>query len=172
MQIFPLISRQPLWKKTTHLTSKQYPHTYASICAAARCWLCRRLLWVCVCVFYFLLRDNWAAMTAAFPPNGKGQINLPVLMSANGTGPLLPPPCGECRWRSEDVKLWMPCSLCRFRLILVLLSFWTSEGSRSLLQRWHGNTCAFVGSGFRSVSPDVTCTSRSAGLKSGRLSLY
>ncbi|KAK2882928.1 hypothetical protein Q8A73_021861 [Channa argus] len=31
-------------------------------------------------------------MTAAFPPNGRGQINLPVLMSANGTGPLLPPP--------------------------------------------------------------------------------
>lgn len=41
-------------------------------------------------VFFFLLsllfRYNWAAMTAAFPPNGKGQINLPVLMSANGTG--------------------------------------------------------------------------------------
>lgn len=32
-------------------------------------------------------------MTAAFPPNGRGQINLSVLMSANGTGPLLPPPC-------------------------------------------------------------------------------
>lgn len=39
--------------------------------------------------FFFLsllFRYNWAAMTAAFPPNGKGQINLPVLMSANGTG--------------------------------------------------------------------------------------
>lgn len=32
-------------------------------------------------------------MMAAFPPNGRGQINLSVLMSANGTGPLLPPPC-------------------------------------------------------------------------------
>lgn len=32
-------------------------------------------------------------MTAALPPNGRGQINLPLLMSANGTGPLLPPPC-------------------------------------------------------------------------------
>lgn len=31
-------------------------------------------------------------MTAAFPPNGRGQINLPLLMSANGTGTLLPPP--------------------------------------------------------------------------------
>lgn len=30
-------------------------------------------------------------MTAAFPPNGRGQINLPLLMSANGTGTLLPP---------------------------------------------------------------------------------
>lgn len=32
-------------------------------------------------------------MTAVFPPNGRGQINLPALMSANGTGPLVPPPC-------------------------------------------------------------------------------
>lgn len=52
------------------------------------------LFWcfLCVWVFFFLLSDNWAAMAAAFPPNGRGQINLPVLMSANGTGTILSAP--------------------------------------------------------------------------------
>lgn len=40
-------------------------------------------------------------MTAAFPLNGRGQINLPPLMSANGTGPLLPPPPASCRSESK-----------------------------------------------------------------------
>lgn len=73
--------------------------------------------------FFFLLSDNWAAMTTAFPPNGRGQINLPVLMSVNGTGPLLPPPCStsllwvsECLWMSVSdagrcIRWWVWCRM-------------------------------------------------------------
>lgn len=54
-----------------------------------------------ICIFFLLLSDNCAATTAAFPPNGRGQINLPLLMSANGTGPFLPPPPSACRSERE-----------------------------------------------------------------------
>lgn len=97
MQIFAI--NEPSAAVTPHTpplpasTRQLYPHTYASIPCNTGTYQCLLFGWrLFVCVLFFLLRDNWAAMTAAFPPNGRGQINLPVLMSVNGTGPLLQPP--------------------------------------------------------------------------------
>ncbi len=147
MQILPLMSHHPLWKTLSHLTPRT-PNVPAAIYAnstctcmhpydATRTHLYLLFGWLLfVCVFFFLLRDNWAAMTAAFPPNGRGQINLPVLMSANGKGPLLPPPClvdnllwvntYECACQVEadinrcHIWWWIWCSLFDFEPVVHL----------------------------------------------------
>lgn len=53
-----------------------------------------------MCLLLLLLGDNCAGWAAAFTPNGRGQINLPPLMSANGTG-ASPPPCTCTRPRGR-----------------------------------------------------------------------
>lgn len=69
---------------------------------------------VCMYIFSLLLSDNCAATTAAFPPNGRGQINLPLLMSANGSGPFLPPPPSTCRSEHEPRRACLMTDLvCR-----------------------------------------------------------
>lgn len=127
MQILPLMSHKLLWKAQSQLTPNTHPSFYMRIpvCVCiqmtihtlTQCLLFGWLLFVCV--FFFLLRDNWAAMTAAFPPNGRGQINLPVLMSANGTGLFLPLQCStNLLWVS--LNEWM----CQVEAFIYTCQLW------------------------------------------------